>query len=122
MMPADNSAHLRDAAHRRREQTLQRARHALRQLEADGAPVTFELVARTAEVSRAWLYREPDIREAVQGPPLPRPRGPRPRPRHRRPRPRPDRPGGDHQRDSGAQRLTTRRGSRIRRQTPRPGT
>jgi hypothetical protein len=65
-MPADNSAHLRDAARRRREQTLQRARDALRQLEADGAPVTFELVARTAGVSRAWLYSDPEIREAVQ--------------------------------------------------------
>lgn len=64
-MPADNSAHLRAAAARRREQTLQRARDALRQLEADGDPVTFDLVARTASVSRAWLYTEPAIRDAI---------------------------------------------------------
>jgi hypothetical protein len=65
-MPADNSARLRAAAHRRREQTLQRARDALRQLEAAGGPITFELVARTAGVSRAWLYNQPDICQAVQ--------------------------------------------------------
>ena len=64
-MPADNSAHLRAAAQRSR-QTLQRARDALRQLEAGGRPVTFELVARAAGVSRAWLYSQPDIRQAVQ--------------------------------------------------------
>ena len=65
-MRADNSAHLHAAAARRREQTLQRARDALRQLEAAGGPVTFDLVARTAGVSRAWLYTEPTIRDAVQ--------------------------------------------------------
>jgi hypothetical protein len=65
-MRADNSVHLRAAAARRREQTLQRARDALRRLEADGGPVTFDLVARTAGVSRAWLYTAPAIRDAVQ--------------------------------------------------------
>ena len=65
-MPADNSAHLRAAAERRREQTLQRARDALRKLEAAGEPITFDLVARTAAVSRAWLYNEPDIRRAIE--------------------------------------------------------
>lgn len=65
-MPADNSDLLRAAAQRRREQTLQRARDALRKLEASGEPITFDLVARTAAVSRAWLYGQPDIREAVE--------------------------------------------------------
>jgi integrase len=60
-----NSAHLHTAAARRRERTLQRARDGLRQLEADGGPITFDLVARTAGVSRAWLYTEPAIRDAI---------------------------------------------------------
>lgn len=34
------------------------------QLETDGGPVPFDLVARTG-VSRAWLYNEPAIRDAV---------------------------------------------------------
>jgi hypothetical protein len=65
-MRPDNSAHLHAAAARRRELTLQRAGDALRQLENDGSPVTFDLVARTAGVNRAWLYTEPDIRDAIQ--------------------------------------------------------
>ncbi|MHA6632091.1 DUF6262 family protein [Pseudonocardia sichuanensis] len=65
-MRADNSDYLRAAATRRRDETLRRARDALRQLEADGGPVTFDLVAQTAGVSRAWLYTEPAIRDAVQ--------------------------------------------------------
>ena len=65
-MPADNSDLLRAAAQRRREQTLQRARDTLRQLEAAGEPITFDLVARTAKVSRAWLYNEPDIRQTIE--------------------------------------------------------
>jgi hypothetical protein len=65
-MRADNSAHLRAAAARRREQTLQRARDTLRQLEADGGTITFDLVARAAGVSRAWLYTEPTIRDTIQ--------------------------------------------------------
>ena len=65
-MPADNRAHLQAAAALRREQTLQRARDALRKLEAVGESVTFDLVARTAAVSRAWLYGEPDIRQAIE--------------------------------------------------------
>ncbi|MFC4943504.1 DUF6262 family protein [Pseudonocardia sp. GCM10023141] len=65
-MRADNSAHLHASAARRREQTLQRARDALHQLENDGGPVTFDLVARTAGVSRSWLYTEPSIWDAIQ--------------------------------------------------------
>jgi hypothetical protein len=65
-MRADNSAHLRAAAARRREQTLQRARDALRRLEADGDRITFDLVAHTAGVSRAWPYTELAIRDAIQ--------------------------------------------------------
>jgi hypothetical protein len=40
------------AATHRREQTLQRTRDAPRQLESNGGPVAFDLVARTAGVSR----------------------------------------------------------------------
>ena len=65
-MPADNTDLLRAAAQRRREQTMQRARDALRKLEAAGEPITFDLVARTANVSRAWLYGQPDIRAAIE--------------------------------------------------------
>jgi len=65
-MQADNTAHLIAAAGRRHELTLSKAIRALRVLDAAGAAVTFEIVARTAEVSRSWLYIQPDIRAEIE--------------------------------------------------------
>jgi Family of unknown function (DUF6262) len=65
-MPADNTAQLADSARRRHELTRGKAIRALRELDRAGAQVTFELVARTAEVSRSWLYSQPDIRTEIQ--------------------------------------------------------
>lgn len=64
-MRADNSDALRQAAKERRQATFDRARTALRRLEGSGGPVTFDIVAREAGVSRAWLYAEPDVRETI---------------------------------------------------------
>ena len=50
-MPADNTAQLIDSARRRHELTRAKAIRALRELDRAGIPVTFEQVARTAEVS-----------------------------------------------------------------------
>ena len=65
-MPADNTAQLIDSARRRHELTRSKAIRALRELDRAGTPVTFELVARTAEVSRSWLYSQADIRDQIQ--------------------------------------------------------
>jgi hypothetical protein len=64
-MRADNSHHIVQAARRRRELTRAKAIQALRTLDAAGEPVTFETVARTAGVSRSWLYAQPDIRTEI---------------------------------------------------------
>ncbi|MGH3680753.1 MAG: DUF6262 family protein [Natronosporangium sp.] len=64
-MRADNSHHLAEAARRRREQTLTRARRALQQLQDGGQPVTIATVAARAGVSRAWLYAETEIRARI---------------------------------------------------------
>ena len=64
-MRADNSHHLAAAARKRRAATLERARDALRRLEASGEPVTFRSVAAAAGVSRSWLYAEADIRAEI---------------------------------------------------------
>jgi hypothetical protein len=53
------------SARLRHEQAVTRARDALREFEANGRPVTFAKVAAVAQVSRAWLYSQPDIRAAV---------------------------------------------------------
>jgi len=65
-MPADNTAHLVTSARRRYEFTRSKATQALRELEYTGAPVTFETVARTATVSRSWLYTQPDLRTEIE--------------------------------------------------------
>lgn len=53
-------------ARRRRELTRAKAIRALRELDHTGVPITFEIVARTAGVSRSWLYAQADIRTEVQ--------------------------------------------------------
>jgi hypothetical protein len=65
-VPADNTGHLAAAARRRHELTRAKAIRALRELARTGIPVSFELVARTAGVSRSWLYSQPDIRNQIQ--------------------------------------------------------
>ena len=52
---------LAEAAARRHELTRSRAVQALRELDRSGARVTFAGVARAADVSRSWLYTQPDI-------------------------------------------------------------
>jgi len=65
-MPADNTVHLITAAHRRHELTRAKAIRALHELDQAGTPISFELVARTANVSRSWLCSQPDIRDQIQ--------------------------------------------------------
>lgn len=59
------SEHLTVATRRRAEQTRARAREALRRLDREGAQITYVAVARTAGVSRALLYRDPELRETI---------------------------------------------------------
>lgn len=58
--------HLRDAAHRRHEQSLERATDALKALSDAGAPITFASVARKAGISTDFLYRQPTLRSKIQ--------------------------------------------------------
>jgi hypothetical protein len=65
-MRADNSAHLAVSAQRRHELTRAKAIRALRELDTAGTPMTFESLARHAQVSRSWLYTQPDIRAEIE--------------------------------------------------------
>lgn len=60
-MHGDNSYHLIAAAQRRHETTRAKAAQALRDLDREGGPVTFQIVAQKAQVSRSWLYTQPDL-------------------------------------------------------------
>ena len=64
-MRADNTRYLRQAARNRHETTMTRAGEALRRLDHTGASISFRAVADTAGVSRAWLYRQPELRAEI---------------------------------------------------------
>lgn len=64
-MRVDNTVHLITAAQRRHELTRAEAIRALRELDQVGASVTFEAVAREAEVSRSWLYTQADLKDEI---------------------------------------------------------
>lgn len=65
-MLADNSHHLVAAARRRSQDAHQRAQEAIRAAAARGESVTATTLAARAGVSRAFLYANPDLIEAIQ--------------------------------------------------------
>lgn len=62
---ADRVQRLREAAQARHEATLRRAENTLRRLAKTGGPITFRRVAEEAGVSRAWLYRQDQLRDQI---------------------------------------------------------
>jgi TolA-binding protein len=56
---------LREAAQARHDATLRRAEDTLRQLAKKGGSITFRRVAEEAGVSRAWLYRQDQLRRQI---------------------------------------------------------
>jgi hypothetical protein len=58
---------LNQAASARHQRTLERAEQALRDLDAEGAQISFQAVAKRAGVSRQWLYTQPELRARIEG-------------------------------------------------------
>jgi len=58
---------LREAAAARHAATLSRAETALAVLAQGHETVTFRRLAEAARVSRSWVYRQPELRAAVEG-------------------------------------------------------
>jgi hypothetical protein len=65
-MPPDRATHLVIAAKQRHELTRAKVIRALRELDRSGTAITFGSVARTAQVSRSWLYTQTDIRDEIR--------------------------------------------------------
>lgn len=65
-MRADNSRHVVAAARRRAQATHKRAVAALRRMDTAGTAITFDAVAREADVSRSWLYSQPELRAEIE--------------------------------------------------------
>jgi len=64
-MAAERTLVLQAAARRRHDDARRRAVEALRRLSTGAGPVSFAAVAEAAGVSRAWLYRQADLRLAI---------------------------------------------------------
>ena len=65
-MHADNSHHLIASAQQRHQETRDKATQALRALARQGGAVTFQIVAKKAQVSRSWLYTQDDISAEIR--------------------------------------------------------
>lgn len=57
---------LTQAATARHRRAVERAERALRELDAEGALISFQAVARRAGVSRQWLYTQPVLRKEIK--------------------------------------------------------
>ncbi len=64
-MTADRTANLTAATQRRVTDTRDRATTALRRLDHEGATINYVTVAKAAGVSRALLYRDPELRDEI---------------------------------------------------------
>jgi hypothetical protein len=64
--PERNTSGLAEAAGRRRQRAVERARRAIRRLERAGEPVSFQSVAREAGVSRQFLYGQGQLRGEIE--------------------------------------------------------
>lgn len=82
MPPADNTAALAEATRRRSAQARDRAEKAIAAAHRDNAPVSVSGIAKTAAVSRSWLYTQTDLiaalRQIQQRQPAPARTGPQP--------------------------------------------
>jgi hypothetical protein len=64
--PERNTTGLADAAERRHDRALDRARQAIRRLDRAGEPISFQSVAREAGVSRQFLYTVDELRREIE--------------------------------------------------------
>lgn len=57
---------LRQNALKKRQEALDKVEQGIRQLLKEGKPVNFNTVAQAADVSKAFLYKEPEIKERIE--------------------------------------------------------
>jgi len=57
---------LRQNAQKKRQATLEKVEQGIRQLIKEGRAITFHTVAQAADVSKAFLYKEPEIKERIE--------------------------------------------------------
>ncbi|HCF26050.1 MAG TPA: hypothetical protein DEV81_02235 [Cyanobacteria bacterium UBA11049] len=61
-----NVSGIKESAKKKRLQTIAKAEEGIKQLIRQSKPITFEAVAEVSGVSRAWLYKEPEIKTRIE--------------------------------------------------------
>lgn len=65
-MPGEPVERLRANARRRSEQTLRRAQDTLTAMVARGDTITVASLAKRANVSRSWIYTQPELLDRIE--------------------------------------------------------
>lgn len=65
-MSVDQIERLTANARRRSEQTMQKAQDTLTAMAANGETVTVAILAKNADVSRSWIYTQPELRDRIE--------------------------------------------------------
>jgi chromosome segregation ATPase len=66
MPRADNTAVLAEATRRRSREARERAENAIARTQRTGGPTSFAAIAKSANVSRSWLYTQDDLAAAIR--------------------------------------------------------
>jgi hypothetical protein len=61
-----NTEGIKAAAQKKRDEAFARAEEAIKQLLREKQPINFETVAEVAKVTRAWLYKQPELRSRIE--------------------------------------------------------
>ncbi len=61
-----NISGLKQSAQEKREKTVRRCEQAIQKLLRERKDINFSLVARTAKISVAWLYKEQEVRRRIE--------------------------------------------------------
>lgn len=61
-----NTRGIKDAAQKKRTDTLQKVLDALITMKQQSIPVNFNSVSRFTGVTKAWLYKQPEVKERIQ--------------------------------------------------------
>lgn len=61
-----NVGGLKENAQKKRQAAFEKTDQAIRQIIKEGKPISFQAVAKVADVSVAWLYKEQTIKERIE--------------------------------------------------------
>lgn len=57
---------LQESAKRKREQALEKVEVGIKKLIKEQRPINFNTVAEASDVSKAWLYKQPEVRQRIE--------------------------------------------------------